>query len=44
MMKGRVEPFGMLTMVRVMLIVVQAVIQTTTIPHMISPQESQLRE
>jgi hypothetical protein len=37
MMKGRVEPSIVLTMVRVMPIVVQVVRQIITMPQMISP-------
>jgi hypothetical protein len=44
MMRGKVETFVMPTMVRVMSTVVQAARQTTKIPQMTTPQETQLRE
>jgi hypothetical protein len=39
MIKGKVEPFAMPTMVRAMPIVVYAVRQIITIPQMISPKK-----
>jgi hypothetical protein len=44
MMKGRMEPSTVPTMVRAMLIMVHVVKQTTIVPHMTSPQKRQLRE
>ncbi len=44
MMKGRVEPYVVLAMVMIVLIVVQGVRQTLAIPQMTSPQEKQLRD
>ncbi len=44
MMRGRVEPFVVPTMVTIVLIVVQEIKQTLAIPQMTSPQEKQLRE
>ncbi len=44
MMKGKVEPYVVLIMVKAMLTMVQATKQTVKIPQMIVPQETQLRE
>ncbi len=44
MMRGRVEPSIVPTMVRVVLIVVQVIKQTIEIPHMTSPQKKQPKE
>jgi hypothetical protein len=44
MKRGRMEPYAMPTMVRVMPTVVQAIRQTIAGPHMTSPQERQPRE
>jgi len=44
MKRGRVEPYAVPTMVRVMPIVVQAIRQIIAGPHMTSPQEKQPRE
>ncbi len=44
MMRGRVEPFAVLTMVRVGSTMVQATKQATKIPQMTIPRETQLRE
>ncbi len=39
MMRGKLEPFVVPTMVRAMPPMVQVVRQTTTLPHMTSPHE-----
>jgi hypothetical protein len=44
MMRGRVEPSVVPTVVRVVPIVVHENKQTTTVPHMTFPQERQRRE
>jgi len=44
MMRGKVEPSTIPTVVRAMPPMVQALRQTTTVPHMTLPQERQLKE
>ncbi len=44
MMRGKVEPYAMPIMVRVVPTMVQIAKQTTKIPQMTIPQETQLRE
>jgi hypothetical protein len=44
MMRGKVEPFAVPIVVRAMPPMVQAIKQTTTIPHMTSPHDRQQRE
>ncbi len=44
MMKGKMEPFRVPIMVKVVLTMVQVVRQTTIVPHMTSPHEKQPRE
>ncbi len=44
MMRGKVEPFAMPIVVRVMPTTVQVVRQTTVVPHMTSPHEKQPKE
>jgi hypothetical protein len=44
MMRGKVEPRGMLIVVKAMLIVVHVVRKITAVPHTTSPHEKQLKE
>ncbi len=43
-MRGKVEPFALMTMVNVMPTMAHATRQTPKIPRMTIPQETQLRE